>query len=153
LEINKKGMSKATLSAFRRAIEDANKRLKYRIDYLLIDAYYIPYVRGIRMPIKSAKFRNRHIKKPGEIKYSGNQLAIIKGDEKSISIGAASIIAKVHRDNLMINLSKESKYKVYGWERNKGYGTKEHRLAIKKYGITKLHRKKFVETLLKKRKK
>ena len=152
-EINRKGMGKATLSAFRRAITDANKRLTSRIDYLLIDAYYIPYVRGIRMPAKYAKYKNRRTKKPSDIKYFGNELAIINGDEKSLSIGAASIIAKVYRDNLMTKLGRLPKYKVYRWEKNKGYGTKEHRYAIKKYGTTKLHRKKFVETLLKKRKK
>ena len=148
-EINKKGMGKATLSAFRRAIGNANKRLNIRIEYLLIDAYYIPYVRGIRMPVKSEKIRNRHAKKPKDIKFLGNQLAIINGDEKSLSIGAASIIAKVYRDKLMINLSKNPKYKVFGWERNKGYGTKEHRRVIRKYGISKQHRTKFVESLLK----
>lgn len=71
------------------------------------------------------------------------QLSIIKGDNKSISIAAASIIAKVTRDKLMVEYSK--KYPQYGFERNKGYGTKEHIQAIKKYGLCPIHRKTFVK--------
>ena len=66
---------------------------------------------------------------------------IIKGDGKSLSIAASSIIAKVYRDNLMTGLSK--KYPEYLWEKNAGYGTKQHLLAIKKCGITPIHRKSF----------
>lgn len=124
-EINKFGIKKATETAFRRAI--ANCKLK--IDYLLIDAFYIPYVKGLRRK---------------------NQTPIIKGDTKSLSIAAASIIAKVYRDKLMTNLSKKPRYRKYHWEANKGYGTKIHQEAIKKYGLTRLHRKKFVETYLNK---
>lgn len=124
-EINKFGIKKATETAFRRAIKNCNKR----IDYLLIDAFYIPYVRGLRRK---------------------NQTPIIKGDTKSVSIAAASIIAKVFRDKLMANLSENFKYRKYHWDSNKGYGTKIHQEAIKKHGLTKLHRKKFVETYLNK---
>ncbi len=133
--INRIGMGKATKAAFRKAIAAANKEVgkwkKSHIDFLLIDAFYIPYVKGLRRK---------------------NQKAIINGDEKSISIAAASIIAKVYRDNLMRKLqnSKNPKFKVYGWGRNKGYGTREHQNAIKKYGITRYHRKQFVETFLQK---
>ena len=67
--------------------------------------------------------------------------SIIKGDTQSLSIAASSIIAKVYRDNLMRNFSK--KYPEYLWEKNAGYGTKEHLLAIKKCGITPIHRKSF----------
>jgi len=66
---------------------------------------------------------------------------IIKGDNKFLSIAAASIIAKNYRDNLMIQLSK--KHNQYFWYRNFGYPTKAHREAIKKFGITKYHRKSF----------
>jgi ribonuclease HII len=69
------------------------------------------------------------------------QKPIIKGDQKSISIAAASIIAKVYRDTMMEKLDK--KYPQYGFEKHKGYGTKTHREAIKKYGLTKIHRKSF----------
>ena len=67
--------------------------------------------------------------------------SIIKGDSQSLSIAASSIIAKVYRDNLMRDFSK--KYPEYLWEKNAGYGTKEHLLAIKKCGITPIHRKSF----------
>lgn len=66
---------------------------------------------------------------------------IIKGDSLSVSIAAASIVAKVFRDGLMDILHSE--FPIYGWEKNKGYGTKEHRDAIKKYGPCKYHRKTF----------
>lgn len=66
------------------------------------------------------------------------QISIIKGDSKSYSIGCASILAKVHRDKIMDNLSeKYQKYKIY---KNKGYGTKEHLEAIEKYGPSDMHR-------------
>lgn len=70
---------------------------------------------------------------------------IIKGDALSYSIGAASILAKVERDNLMKELS--IKYPEYGFERNKGYGTKEHIDALKKHGIKKCHRRSFLKFL------
>ena len=65
--------------------------------------------------------------------------SIIKGDQKISEISAASIIAKVSRDRLITNLSK--KFEKYNWSKNAGYGTKDHIVAIKKYGVTKLHRK------------
>ena len=71
---------------------------------------------------------------------------IKNGDQISISIAAASIIAKTWRDRLMTLYSKI--YPMYGWERNKGYGTHEHRSAIKKFGLTKIHRKSFLHNLI-----
>lgn len=123
--INRLGMAKATKMAFRRAIDDANKRLGKRIDFLLIDAFFIPYVRGLRRK---------------------NQQAIINGDEKSFSIAAASIIAKVERDREMLRFSR--KYPKYGWGRNKGYGTRQHQEALKKFGTTRYHRKTFVSRFI-----
>lgn len=123
--INRLGMAKATKMAFRRAIDDANKRLNRRINFLLIDAFFIPYVRGLRRK---------------------NQLAIVNGDEKSFSIAAASIVAKVERDKKMLRFSRQ--YPRYGWGRNKGYGTRQHREALKKYGTTRLHRKAFVSRFI-----
>lgn len=70
-----------------------------------------------------------------------NIRTIIKGDQKCISIAAASIIAKVSRDNLMKNLSVN--FPNYDWENNVGYGTKKHMEAIRKFGITVHHRKTF----------
>lgn len=119
-QINKLGIRKATEIAFRKAIKNCG-----RIDFLLVDAFCVPYVRGLG---------------------SKNQLAIIKGDSKSVSISAASIVAKVYRDRLVTKLSKNPKYKKYSWDENKGYGTLKHRKAILKYGVTKQHRKKFVES-------
>lgn len=66
---------------------------------------------------------------------------IIKGDSKILSIAAASILAKNYRDKLMIELHEE--FPDYGWNKNMGYATKEHREALKKFGPTKYHRKSF----------
>ena len=118
-QINKLGIKKATEIAFRKAISQVHP------DYLLIDAFYIPYVRGLRRR---------------------NQKAIVKGDCLSFSIAAASIIAKVYRDRLMTDLYKKREYKKYKWNKNKGDGTKEHQKMIRKYGTTKLHRIQFVNT-------
>jgi len=122
-QINRFGIKKATEIAFRKAIKNCGAE----INYLLIDAFYIPYVKGLRRR---------------------NQKAIIHGDTKSISIAAASIVAKVYRDKLMTDLSKKPGYRKYKWDKNKGYGTKVHRNIILKYGTTNLHRKQFVETWL-----
>lgn len=66
---------------------------------------------------------------------------IIKGDGKYLSIAAASVLAKTNRDAYMEKIHEE--YPMYNWKQNKGYPTQEHRAAIKKYGITKYHRKTF----------
>ncbi|MDG3580972.1 ribonuclease HII [Galbibacter pacificus] len=66
---------------------------------------------------------------------------IVKGDSKYLSIAAASILAKTYRDAYMEKIHEE--YPMYNWKKNKGYPTMEHREAIKKYGITKYHRKSF----------
>ena len=71
------------------------------------------------------------------------QTAIVKGDAKSLSIGAASIVAKVTRDNMMVELGQ--KYPGYAFESNKGYGTKAHYEGIEKQGITPIHRKTFLK--------
>ncbi|WP_304139612.1 ribonuclease HII [Mesonia mobilis] len=66
---------------------------------------------------------------------------VIKGDGKYLNIAAASILAKTYRDEFMAKIHEE--YPMYNWKQNKGYPTKQHREAIKKYGITKYHRKSF----------
>ncbi|REE08122.1 RNase HII [Winogradskyella pacifica] len=66
---------------------------------------------------------------------------IIKGDSKYLSIAAASVLAKTYRDDYMEKIHEE--FPMYNWKQNKGYPTKEHRAAIKKYGVTKYHRKSF----------
>jgi len=122
-QINKLGIVKATQIAMRRSVEAC----EVKIDHLLLDAFYLP--------------RTKNIGKK-------NQSPIIKGDSKSFSIAAASIIAKVYRDGLMNKIGKKKTFAFYEWHVNKGYGTKTHREAILKHGVTKYHRKQFVETFL-----
>jgi ribonuclease HII len=74
------------------------------------------------------------------------QVPIIKGDAKSISIGAASIVAKVTRDRLMEEYDRM--FPEYGFASNKGYGSAEHIAAIKKYGPTPIHRQTFIKNFL-----
>ncbi len=112
-EIDKINILNASLLAMRRAII----KLKIKPNLILID--------GNKSP---------------EIKYYSIK-NIIKGDERVKEISAASIIAKVSRDKLMNKMSK--KFKRYKWDLNAGYGTRDHIKAIKKYGVTKFHRKTF----------
>lgn len=114
--INKVGIGKATQKAFRKVV----KKLEKQPDFVLMDAFYINRLIGLR----------RKYQKP-----------IVKGDQKSISIAAASIIAKVHRDSLMKKYHK--KYPQYHFGKHKGYGTKLHQEAIRKWGLTRVHRKSF----------
>ncbi len=67
--------------------------------------------------------------------------AIVKGDARSVSIAAASIVAKVVRDRIMVDLAQQHPH--YGWERNAGYPTKEHREGLKSHGVTPHHRRSF----------
>ena len=119
--INKHGIVKATEKAMRMALREVQGKLREKKIFVLVDAFHVKYVPGVGLR---------------------NQKAIIKGDQKSISIAAASIIAKVHRDKLLDKLHKE--YPVYKWKENKGYGTRDHQIAIKKHGVTKYHRKLYV---------
>ncbi len=77
--------------------------------------------------------------------YSVPVIPVIKGDAKSFSIAAASIVAKVTRDSIMKELAVE--YPVYYWEKNKGYPTKQHRESIKLYGTSPFHRMTFLKNL------
>ncbi len=104
-----------------KAMEESIEKCESKIDFLLIDA---------------EKLENVSIPK----------LSLVKGDEKSISIGAASICAKVFRDNLMEKYDEI--YPEYDLKSNKGYGTKKHRDALIKYGATPLHRKSFLTKIL-----
>lgn len=88
--------------------------------------------------------------KPSLILVDGNRFkpyynipykCIIKGDSKYMSIAAASVLAKTYRDAYMLELHEE--FPMYNWAKNKGYPTKEHREAIRKYGLTKYHRRSF----------
>ena len=113
IEIEKYNILNASLLAMERAI----KKLKKKPKLVLIDGNKVP-------KIKNYKLKN-----------------VIKGDEKIPEISAASIIAKVSRDRLVSKMSK--KFIKYSWDKNAGYGTKNHLKAIKKFGITKHHRKTF----------
>ncbi len=89
---------------------------------------------------KKIKKNLKHVYLDGTInlEIEANCYQIIKGDNNFVSIAAASIIAKCTRDKIMQDLSKN--FSQYAWQRNVGYGTKEHLLAIEKYGITEHHR-------------
>lgn len=127
--INRVGIGKATNMAMRKAVRQianykmANGKMLKNPPFLLIDAFNLRHVPGIGMK---------------------NQLAIVKGDQKSLSIAAASIIAKVYRDALMNTLGSD--FSHYYWGKNKGYGTLSHRNAITTYGKCKHHREQFIET-------
>ena len=111
-EVDEINILQATMLAMKRAVEG----LDVEPDHVLVD--------GNRAPRFACKART-----------------IIKGDARSLSIAAASIIAKEFRDQLMIAAARE--YPQYGWERNKGYGTAEHLAALRQYGPTPLHRRSF----------
>ena len=112
-EIEKKNILHASLLAMKRAIIKLNKKPQK----ILIDGNKIPNMKNYNL---------KHV---------------IRGDDLIPEISAASIIAKVSRDRLIKKISKN--YENYFWDKNAGYGTKKHILAIKKFGITKHHRKTF----------
>jgi len=99
------------------AMNKAVKQLKIKPEFLLIDGN---------------RFKNQT-----DIPH----LCVVKGDAKFLSIAAASILAKTYRDEYMEGLAE--KFPHYGWGKNKGYPTTEHRKAIEQYGITEYHRKSF----------
>ncbi|GAA0861272.1 ribonuclease HII [Paraclostridium tenue] len=116
-EIDEYNILNATYMAMKKAINC----LKKTPDYLLVDAAHVPDV-------------------------NIDQKSIIKGDSKSISIAAASILAKVTRDSLMYEYDKM--YPEYGFASHKGYGTDQHYKAIREHGITPIHRKSFLKNIL-----
>lgn len=111
--INKIGIGKSTDIAFCRAVQNLEKDC----NRLLVDAFYI------------------------EGLSKKNQLALKNGDKLCASIAAASIVAKVYRDALMRKLSK--KYPEYGFATHKGYGTRNHQIALREYQLSKVHRTSF----------
>ncbi len=124
ITIDQINILQATKKAMKEAFLEAETRLKektgQRIDVLLADAVTLE---ELDVP----------------------QESIIKGDAKSLSIAAASIIAKVTRDRIMLEYHRQ--YPWYGFDRNKGYGTKAHYQGIGAYGITPIHRKTFLKNL------
>jgi len=127
--INSLGVGAATFLGIRDVVKNIRETLKGlnypRKVFVLIDKFYVRYLHGIGLK---------------------NQQGIVGGDGISLSIAAASIIAKVARDNHMRRLS--AKFPAYGWGRNKGYGTNMHRFALQKFGATSLHRKDFIENFV-----
>jgi ribonuclease HII len=130
-EIDELNILQATFLAMQRAVE------------ILLTS--IPVKTGIHEDIDSRFHGNAPM-----VIIDGNRLpknwawqsrAVIKGDSKSVSIAAASILAKVTRDRMMCELAKENPH--FGWENNAGYGTPEHLSALDKHGITNHHRKTF----------
>ena len=111
-EIDQLNILEATFLSMRRALEN----LIIKPDYILVDGNLSP---SFNIPHES----------------------IIKGDSISMSIAAASIIAKVERDKFMLNIDNE--HPEYKWKKNKGYGTKDHQNALNAHGVTKYHRKSF----------
>lgn len=120
-----------------------------------IDADEIDKINILRASLKAMKISVESLtQKPDIILVDGNKsfesntpiIPIVKGDGKSLSIAAASIIAKVTRDDAMYELSRI--YPEYGWDHNKGYPTKVHIAALKKYGPTPYHRKTFVDHII-----
>lgn len=112
------------IEANRLAIERGVNNLKIKPDYFLFD-YNTCNVDFLKTPYEK----------------------IIKGDSKIFSIACSSILAKVYRDSLMIDLSKV--YKEYGFENHAGYGTKKHMEAIKEFGLSDIHRKSFCKNIIK----
>ena len=123
--INSYGIVYAVQHAIYKAVEDISTKLKNKKVHLLLDAF--------------------ELKKINDLQITG-QTAIIKGDSKSISIASASIIAKVARDEMMNEISQQ--IPEYKWDHNKGYGTQDHRDAIKKYGKHPQHRDLFLRKIL-----
>jgi len=123
LEATKVAMKEAVTHADRMLREKtaAEMGMEQGIDHILFDAMTI---RDIEIP----------------------QTSLIKGDAKSLSIAAASIIAKVTRDREMVEYHKQ--YPDYAFDSNKGYGTKAHYEGIEKKGITPIHRKSFLKNIL-----
>ena len=117
-EIETVNILEATYLAMNRAIEG----LSVKPDFALIDGNRVP--RGIKIPCET----------------------IVKGDSKSMSVAAASVLAKVTRDRLMLEYDK--KYPEYNFKKHKGYGTKEHTELIKQYGPCEIHRLSFLKNIL-----
>ena len=99
---------------------------------------------AMQKSIRSLATKPQHIAVDGNRFKSFNNIpfsCIIKGDSKYLHIAAASVLAKTYRDAYMTQIHNE--FPMYNWKKNKGYPTREHREAIKKFGITKYHRKSF----------
>lgn len=125
------------LNASMKAMQESILKLNPTPEFIIVDGNR---ALNAKLGLKSnsgKKFTNEEI----AILKSIPNLSIIKGDSKYLSIAAASILAKTYRDEYMDKIHKE--FPMYNWKQNKGYPTKEHREAIRKYGTTKYHRMSF----------
>ena len=120
------------------------------VSYVHVDVDEIDEINILQATFRAMERSISKLPVPDHILIDGNKLppnlpspatAIIKGDSKSASIAAASIVAKVIRDKLMVDLS--IKYPGYGWEKNAGYGTKIHQLGLLNNGVAPHHRRSF----------
>lgn len=93
--------------------------------------------RGLQVPLGAAIIDGNIVPR----RFPGKARAVVGGDGLSLSVAAASIVAKVTRDRMMVKLSR--RYRRYAWDSNKGYGTREHAEAIKKHGVCTHHRRSF----------
>lgn len=101
-------------------------------------------IEGMNIAIKNLNIKPEYIVVDGNKFKTDLEIpwrTIVKGDGKYANIAAASVLAKTHRDEYMQRLDKE--YPMYGWAKNKGYPTKEHRLAVREFGLSPYHRKSF----------
>lgn len=125
------------LNASMKAMQESILHLKPIPEYIIVDGNR-PLNGKLGIKQKTGKiFTSEEIK----ILKSIPSTSIIKGDSKYLSIAAASVLAKTYRDEYMDKIHEE--FPMYNWKRNKGYPTKEHREAIKKYGPCKYHRMSF----------
>ncbi len=114
-------------------------------EFNILGATYIAMCRAIeQLPVKPDYVLIDGNRYPPMLDIDGE--TVVKGDSKSMSIAAASILAKVTRDRLLLQYAE--RYPEYSFEKHKGYGTKAHIEAIKKYGVTEIHRPSFLKKLL-----
>ena len=125
------------LNASMKAMQESVLKLATLPEYIIVDGNRP--LNG-KLGVKQTKGKIFSAKEI-EILSSIPNTSIIKGDATFLSIAAASILAKTYRDDFMDTIHEE--FPMYNWKKNKGYPTKEHREAIRKYGITKYHRKTF----------
>lgn len=118
-------------------------------NYNILNATFMGMIKAIEdISEEGISFENVLVDGNHKIReYNNRQTPIIKGDGKSLAIAAASIIAKVTRDRIMVKY--DEKYPEYGFAKHKGYGTKQHREAILKNGACQCHRKTFLGNILK----
>lgn len=125
------------LNASMKGMQESILKLKPTPEFIIVDGNRSL---NAKLGLKS-NFGKQYSKKEIQVLQSIPNQSIVKGDAKYMSIAAASVLAKTYRDEYMNTIHEE--FPMYNWKKNKGYPTKEHREAIKKYGVTKYHRMSF----------